>query len=166
MYQTQIRKLVYIAVLTALAEAAKWSLNAVANVELVSLLFMVYTVCFGIQTALPVVLLFAGIESLWWGISIWTIPYFYVWPVLVWVTWHLRRDIDRWKAAVISGCFGYVFGALCAVTTLVISGPAAAFAWWVAGIPYDLVHGTANALIAFILFEPLVRTIRKMKIQI
>ena len=159
-YHSLIRRLVWIAAMTAVMEAAKWALNAFANVELISLLTIIYTVWFGWRTALTAVLLFAGIECLWWGISVWTITYFYVWPLLVLLSAALAKGMDKWKAAVLSCLFGYAFGALCALVTLVLHGPAAAIAWWAAGIPYDLIHGTANLIIAFVLYDPLMNALR------
>ena len=162
----EIRKLVYTALLTAIIEAAKWALNAIANVELVSLLTMIFTIYFGWQITLCSLLLFALIECLWWGVSIWTVTYFYVWPLLILVTWLFRDKMDRYTAALISGFFGLSFGALCSLTTLVMSGPEAAFAWWIAGIPYDVVHGISNCIIAFILYEPLIRALKRMNIRL
>ena len=28
------------------------------------------------------------------------------------------------------------------------------FAWWIAGIPFDLVHGISNLIIGLVLFRP------------
>lgn len=166
MHHFEIRKLVYIAVMTAILEAAKWALNAVANVELITLLTMVFTVYFGWQISLPVLLLFAAVECLWWGVSIWTVTYFYVWPLLILITWLFRKNMDHTKAAAISGFFGLGFGALCTLTTLVISGMHAAIAWWIAGIPYDLVHCISNLLIAFVLFDPLCNALKQLNIRL
>ncbi len=163
---SRVRRLVFIAVIIAVLEAAKWALNAVANVELISVLTIVFTMYFGWKISLPALLLFALIESLWWGLSIWTVTYFYVWPLLILVTWLFRKQMNRVTAACLSSLYGFAFGFLCALTTLVIGGPSAAFAWWVAGIPYDLVHGVANFLIAFILFDPLMNVLQKLRINV
>ncbi|HCK89026.1 MAG TPA: hypothetical protein DHW39_09495 [Erysipelotrichaceae bacterium] len=158
-HHLSVRKLVFIAVMTAVLEAAKWALNSIANVELVTLLLIVYTIYFGLSMTMICAFLFAGIECLWWGISIWTVTYFYVWPLLVLLAHMMRRQMDRFKAAVLSCIFGLVFGALCALVTLVMSGWSAAFAWWIAGIPYDLVHGVSNLIIAYLLYEPLMKAL-------
>lgn len=161
-----IRKIVFIAVITAVLEVAKFSLNAIANVELISLLTIVLTLYFGWKVTLPSLLLFAGIESIWWGISIWTVTYFYVWPVLILVTWLLRKQMNRVTAACLSSFYGFAFGLLCSLTTLIIAGLNAAFAWWIAGIPYDLVHGISNFIIAWFLFDPLMNMFEKLHLTI
>ena len=56
---------------------------------------------------------------------------------------------------VLAAAFGLLFGALCTVPYFFIGGPSMAFTWWVAGIPYDLIHCVSNFLICLFLFRPL-----------
>ena len=150
-----IRRIVLIAFLTAILETAKFALNAIANVELITLLIIIFTRRFGVRMMLAVCMIFTVLECLWWGISIWTVTYFYVWPILVLIS-ALTSNVDSPVLnAVIAGVFGLLFGVLCALLTLITAGWKAAAAWWIAGIPYDLVHGIANAIIVLVLYKPL-----------
>ena len=151
--------MVLTAAMTAVLEAAKFALNAIPNVELITLLLIVYTVVFGWKAALKSALLFAGIESLWWGISIWTITYFYVWPLLVLLAWLTRGSTATIAKALLAGIFGLLFGLLCTLPTLVTAGWNAAAAWWIAGIPYDLIHGASNFILCLLLYQPLVKAL-------
>ena len=67
----------------------------------------------------------------------------------------------------VSGLFGLSFGLLCAIPYIFTSGLYGAFAWWVAGIPWDLVHGISNFVIMLVLYEPMKRvmtnTVEKME---
>ena len=81
--------------------------------------------------------------------------YLYAWPLLAGVTWLLRRQRSAWVFSILAGAFGLSFGALCAVPYLFAGGPAAAFSWWVAGIPYDIIHCVSNFLLCRLLFCPL-----------
>ena len=155
--------LVQIAAMTAVLEAAKFLLNALPNVELVTVLLMVFTVHFGIRKAMCSALLFALLESMWWGVSIWTVTYFYVWPLLVAVTAMIPRSESAFIYVLLAAFFGLFFGMLCSLTTLVMSGWHAALAWWAAGIPYDLIHCVSNGLTAAILFRPLLRALDKLR---
>ena len=150
-----IRRLVMIAFMTALLETAKFALNAIANVELITLRVIVLTRRFGGKMMTAVVLLFALLESLWWGVSIWTVTYFYVWPLLVLLTVIFRKMDSTLGWSILAGFYGLFFGALCALTTLVLAGWSAAVSWWIAGILYDIVHCVANFVICMILFRPL-----------
>ena len=158
-----VRRLVYIAVMTAVLETAKFALNSIANVELVTLLVIIFTRQFGWKMTLPTVLIFSFIECLYWGFGTWSIVYFYMWPLLVLFA-HLCRNGDSvLYYAVLSGDFGLAFGAFCSVFTIFIGGWKAAFSFWIAGIPYDLVHGIANFIICLVLFEPLDRALEIMR---
>lgn len=154
-----VKRLVYIAVMTAVMEAAKIALNPIPNVELVTLLVIVFTKQFGWKMTLPSVLIFAFIECTYWGFGTWSIVYFYMWPLLVFLTEMTGRQNSVWAYVLLSGAFGLFFGAFCSVATLVIGGLNAAFAWWIAGIPYDLIHGVSNLIIAALLFVPLNRAL-------
>lgn len=158
-----VRRIVYIAVMTAIMEAAKIALNPVPNVELITLLVIVFTKQFGWKMTLPAVLIFAFIECTYWGFGTWSIVYFYMWPLLVLLT-HLNRNAESsWNYTVLSAAFGLTFGAFCSVVTLIAAGLKAAFAWWIAGIPYDLVHGISNFIICLLLFRPLNNALEALK---
>ena len=156
----QIRSLVRIAAMTAVLEAGKFLLNAVPNVELVTVLLIVFTLRFGRKETMAAAFLFAALESLWWGLSVWTVTYFYVWPMLVLVTGLIPKDASVWVYAALAAAFGFLFGMLCALTTLIISGWQAAVAWWIAGIPFDLIHGVSNGIVCALLFLPLKRALK------
>lgn len=158
-----VRRIVYIAVMTAIMEAAKIALNPVPNVELITLLVIVFTKQFGWKMTLPAVLIFAFIECTYWGFGTWSIVYFYMWPLLVLLT-HLNRNAESiWNYTVLSAAFGLTFGAFCALVTLAAAGLNAAFAWWIAGIPYDLIHGISNFIICLLLFKPLNNALEALK---
>lgn len=159
-----VRQFVMIAAMAAVLETGKFALNAIQNVELVTLLTIIFTKRFGWKMTLPAVLVFALIENLWWGFGVWSIVYLFIWPFLVWITWIFRKNEDTLSWAVLSGLFGLLFGALCALATLIMAGWQAAVAWWIAGIPYDLVHGIANFIIALLLYRPLMTAMEHIKV--
>ena len=161
-----IRRLVLIALLTALLETAKFALNAIANVELITLLVIVLTRKYGGKLMMAVVLLFTLLETMWWGLSIWTVTYFYVWPVLVLLVFLFRKQDSVLFWSVFSAFYGLFFGALCSLTTLVVGGWQAAVAWWIAGIPYDLIHCAANFIICLVLYRPLTKALEHIHLSV
>ena len=154
-----IRRIVLIAAMTAILEVSKFALNAIANVELITLLIILFTEKFGWKSTLASVILFAVLESMWWGVSIWTITYFYVWPLLVWISVWLAKEESVLLKSVVAGVFGLLFGLLCTLPTLLMAGFNAAVSWWIAGIPFDLVHGISNFLLCLLLYRPLARAL-------
>ena len=124
--------------------ALKMAMAQLPNIEPVSLMVMLAAVCFGWR-GLYAVYLYVFLEFAVWGIGLWNIAYLYVWLALF--------------AAALSGCFGLLFGALCALVYWITGGWAFAVSWWVAGIPMDLLHGAGNFVVALALFRPLRRAL-------
>ena len=155
------RDIAFIGVMVATIEAAKLCLSMLAGIELVSLLIIMYTLYFRKQ--IPYVLItFILLEGLLYGFGIWWIMYVYLWPLLALVTWSLRRMDSAIGWAMVSGSFGLIFGGLCSLPYIVTSGPAAAFAYWIAGIPYDVVHGIGNLLLMLLLYRPLKNILQRL----
>ena len=142
--------------MVALLEISKRALDLLPNIELVTFLFIIFTLFYGRKT-LAAAMAFATFECVYFGFGPWTLTYYYVWPVLI-----LAADAARKKGrtgalyyAILSGAYGLLFGYLCSLYTLVLSGPKVQFAWWVAGIPYDIAHCAGNFIICLVLFKPI-----------
>lgn len=159
-----VREIVIMGMMIAILEAAKQALAAIPNVELITLLLILYTLFLG-RKVLYVILAYVLIEGCLYGFGIWWFSYLYVWPLLALLVWLFRRQESVWFWSVFSGAYGLFFGALCALAQLVIGGPAAAFTWWVAGIPYDVIHGVSNFILCLILFRPLNEVLRRLRQQ-
>lgn len=153
---TSTREIILLSLMGALLVAVQYALAFLPNIELVSLLIILYTLVFR-RKVLYIIYLFALIEGLIYGFTIWWTTYLYVWTILAAIA-HLFRRMDSplgW--AVLSGAFGLVFGALCEIPWLITAGPRVAAAAWVSGIPFDLVHCIGNFIVALALFRPLYR---------
>ncbi|MDE7062129.1 MAG: hypothetical protein K2O73_02665 [Lachnospiraceae bacterium] len=156
-----VRDIAMIGMMTAALEAAKLSLSFLPNVELVTLMVILFTLCMG-GRALFAVVAFVGVECLVWGPGPWTVMYLYIWPGLSILTLLCRRQRALWFWSVLSGMFGLLFGALCAIPYLFIGGIQTAVAWWIAGIPWDILHGISNFVICMVLFCPLRKVLERL----
>ena len=145
----------------AIIEVAKNALAFIPNVELVSLLVILFTLYFG-KKILFVIPAFILLEGCIYGFGLWWIMYLYVWPLLALITYIMRKQESVWVWAIMSGSFGLAFGALCSIPYIVLGGPKAAFAWWVSGIPFDILHCVSNFVLCLVLFNPLSKVMRKM----
>ena len=67
---------VKVAVMSALLTALKFALSFIPNVEVVTLLIMVYAAVFGAAYALPAVLVFCAVEVAIYGAGSWVVLYF------------------------------------------------------------------------------------------
>ncbi len=154
-----------IGVMIATIEAVKLALSFLPNVELVTLLIVLYSLVFG-RRIYYAIAAFVLLEGCLHGFGIWWVMYLYLWPLLAVLARLFRRWEEPWFWAVFTGAYGLCFGALCALPYLVIDGWHAALVWWVAGIPYDILHGISNAVLCMVLFQPLYRVLHKLQIQL
>lgn len=157
-----IKDIAVLAILAALLFVVQVGLGFLPNIELVSLLIIIYTLVWGRQT-LYIIYVFAVLEGLFYGFGIWWINYLYVWTILYLVVSILIKNKSLIMWAIISGSFGLSFGLLCAIPYTVAGGLGAGIAWWAAGIPYDIVHGIGNFLAVLLLFRPVYYILDKLR---
>lgn len=150
-----------IALMVAVIEVCKVVLSQIPNVELTSFLIIIFTLYFG-KRIFYVIPVFILLEGAMFGFGLWWVMYLYAWPLLAYVTFLLRRMNTAWEWSMVSGFFGLLFGLLCAIPYIFTSGLYGAFAWWVAGIPWDLVHGISNFAIMMILYQPMKHVMSKV----
>lgn len=155
------KDIVLIGMMVAMLEAVKLSLAVIPNVELVSLLIILFTLFFG-PKIVYVLAVFVLLEGVMYGFGVWWIMYLYVWPLLALITWRLRKQESVWCFATLSGVFGLLFGAMCSIPYFFIGGWKMGVSWWIAGIPYDIIHGVSNFIICMVLFVPLRRILNKL----
>ena len=133
--------------------ALQVSMLHLPNIELVSLMVILYTLVLG-KRVLNILITFTILEGVFHGFGIWWVSYLYIWPILAGLTALLRQfDAPDWGYGILSCLFGLSFGFLCSLP-YIAGGPGAMFAWWIAGIPFDLVHGISNLIIGLVLFRP------------
>lgn len=156
------RDITLMALMVAIIEVSKVALSQIPNVELTSFWIIMFTLYFGprIFYVIPVFIL---IEGAMYPFGLWWIMYLYAWPLLAVVVLLLRKMNTAWEWSFVSGLFGLSFGFLCAIPYIFTSGFTGAFAWWVAGIPWDLVHGIANFAIMLVLYKPMKFVMSKMQ---
>lgn len=156
-----------IGMMTAVIEVSKLALSAVPNVELVTFWIIMFTLFFGPKVIYSI-LVFILIEMCIYGVHVWVIMYLYIWPTLAILVQLVKKRDSIWLFAILSGFYGLLFGAYCSLPYIVIgavdggikSGFIMAFNWWVAGIPYDILHGISNFIVMLMLYHP-VHTVMK-----
>ena len=156
-----IRDIATVGLMVAFIVAAKFALAGIPNVELTSFFLIMFALCFGrlIYFAIPVFILIEGVV---YGFGLWWIMYLYAWPLLVLVTRFIGKRMKCFGLAMLSGAFGLSFGALCALPYIFLGGFKAAFMYWVAGIPFDIIHGVANFVIMILLHKPMLDIMKRV----
>lgn len=160
------RTVAELAMMLALIEAAKRALDFLPNVELVTFLFLVFTILRGKKVIL-VSFAFTFAETLVFGSGIWVVMYLYVWPLEILLVHLLHQRFPKdeegyWWYCVLAALFGLSFGAFCTVPYWILGGPKTAIAWWIAGIPMDILHGVSNFVLCLVLFRPVMKAARRV----
>ena len=156
------RRLALLGLLTGVLLGGQVALAVLPNVEVVSLLVILYSLFLGRQVFL-IIYAFVLLEGCLYGFGLWWVSYLYVWTLLAVVALSLRQtEAPALFWAIVSGFFGLAFGALCALPYLVIGGIAAAVSYWLAGLGFDLIHCVGNFLVCLLLFRPLHRLLSRL----
>jgi len=156
------RQVALIACMAATLFVAKQALSFLPNIEAVTLLLIVYSIAFGRKTVWAV-LVFVALECMIWSVHLWTVMYLYTWPALVLLVCALRKIESHIFWCLIAAGYGLFFGMICAIPYVVLGGWHMAVSWWIAGIPYDLLHAAGNFCLCLVLFKPLLRLARKVQ---
>ncbi|MBE6561268.1 MAG: hypothetical protein E7662_09080 [Ruminococcaceae bacterium] len=170
-------KIAYItlgAMLGALLLVSQLVLAGLPNIELVSLLIIVWTRVYR-TGALPGIAVFVVLEGVIFGFGIWWVSYLYIWFIL----WGIVMLIPRRRSeeplrgkklliaslgwAILSGAYGFAFGALTAIPWFFRGGLSTMVAYWVSGIPFDIPHALGNFAAALLLAVPLIELLGKLK---
>lgn len=147
------RDIAFVGMAIAVIEVCKIALQAVPNVETTTFWIMMFTLVLG-RKMLFVIPAFILIEGCIYGFGLWWIMYLYAWPLLALIAWLIRKSDSALTFSVVSGFFGLFFGALCSIPYYFIGGFVMMFNWWVAGIPFDIMHGISNFFIMLLLYRP------------
>lgn len=165
-----IRDIALVGMMVAVIEVCKAAFMVLPNIELTTFWLILFTLYFG-RKILYVVPVFILIEGCIFGFGLWWVMYLYAWPLLVLLTWIFRKQDLVLFYSVLAAAFGFLFGFLCAIPYVVIgaadggikNGLYAGFTWWVAGIPFDMIHGVSNFVVMLALYKPVRFVLRKIK---
>ena len=165
-----VREIAVFSVLGALMFCSKIVMEVLPNIHLLGMLTIVYTVVFRAKALIPIYV-YVAVNGLFSGFSTWWIPYLYIWTLLWGLTMLLPRRMPRavacWAYAVLCGFHGFAFGTLYAPAQALMfkMNLEQTFAWIVAGLPFDLIHGVANIAVGLLIL-PLSDLLRRLVRQI
>ena len=152
----KVKEIVLIAILSASLTVGKLALSFIPNVEIVTLLFICYTLSLGIRRTLFISVIFTITDILIWGFSTWVLGYFIAWPALIIITNLFKNKIrTEYGYAILSGLFGFTFGLYFAFFESLFYGAAHGLAYVISNIPFDVIHGASNFIIGLFLVKPI-----------
>lgn len=156
--------IVLIPLLSATLTAGKMALVFVPNVEIVTLLFMVYASVFGFRKTFIVALIFSTTEIFFYGVQTWLLVYYFIWPLLIGIATLLHRGTNsEWPFAIAALIFGLSFGFVFAIFESFFYGISYGIVYWTRGIPFDLIHGGSNFVVVLFLYKPLYNLLSRLR---
>ena len=158
-----VKEMAVFSMLGTMMYASKIIMEAVPNVHLLGVFIIAFTVVYRKKALYPIYI-FVFLTGIFSGFATWWIPYLYIWAVL----WAVTMLIPGWLPAkikpvvymVISALHGYMYGILYAPAQALLFGLDynGMIAWIIAGLPFDIIHGTSN-LFCGLLIQPLIKTL-------
>lgn len=152
--KSRLAGLCLMAMMGTVMVVSKEALAFLPNVELVSLLTILFTLVFR-RKAIGGLAVFLLLEGVLYGFGLWWLMYLYMWPILAGLTWLFRWMKHAWQWAILSGLYGLAFGTLCSLVYLPMGGVSMVIAWIISGFTFDLIHAGGNFLLALLLYIPL-----------
>lgn len=161
-HSEKITHIVTMGLLASILLIGQVGMSFLPNIEPVSTLVILYTLTYKRHT-FYIIYVFVLLEGLLYGFGVWWVSYLYIWSILTLITLLLQKTDSAVFWAVISGAFGLSFGALTAIPYLISGGPGAAYAYWVNGIPYDILHCCGNFALTLVLYKPVLHILRRSR---
>ena len=154
MKKISVFEITLIALFAALLVAVQVGLAFLPNVELVSILIIIFTMILQVKVVY-VIAVFVVAEGVIYGFGTWWFCYLYVWLILAAAAYIFRKKREPLFWALLNGIFGLLFGTLCSFVYLFVLGAAGAFSWILSGLIFDVIHAVSNFITALVLFKPL-----------
>lgn len=158
------KDLVILAFLGAILLVSQIALAPLPNIEIVSLLIYIYTQVYGKKVFLPIYT-FAFLEGCVYGFGVWWFGYLYVWSILSIIVLLIKDETQKRSlpfSCIILGAYGLSYGFLFAIPYFFILGAKAGMAYWISGIPFDLMHAAGNVFVTLVLYKPLRHLITRL----
>ncbi|MEG1395116.1 MAG: hypothetical protein RSD04_05120 [Clostridia bacterium] len=164
------RDICLVALMSASITAGKMALAALPNIEIVTLLFVVYTLSLGWKRTFLSSIVFVMTETIIWGFGSWVLLYFVYWPSLVCLVGLCAKGRYRVLIAVAIGIVMTVFfGVLSTFIELSFMGAWQTGNFWlsykyryISGAPFFLTHIACNTIALPCLVFPLAKLISKI----
>ena len=157
-----LKELVTFSMLSAIMLISKLLLEAIPNFHLLAVFTIAMTVVYR-QKALYPIYLYAFLQGVVGGFSLWWAPHLYIWTVLWGVVMLLPRKMKPVTATVVytivCALHGLSYGVLSSLSQAPIFG-LSFLQMIIAGIPFDLVHAAHNLILGMVLIMPIIMVLR------
>jgi energy-coupling factor transport system substrate-specific component len=169
-----VKNIVLTGFLAAVLTVAKFALSFIPNVEIVTVLILVYATVFGFR-AVYAVLIFCTVEVLLYGLGSWVALYYFYWTALCVISCALLSRPRPVAAVIYAVVMTFLFGILDALINAVFAALGGvpsyqlfniAIGYYARGVEFYVVHLVSNAVVVAALYRPLVSAISKLSLKL
>lgn len=155
-----VRRIALLSMMIAIAYVGRSLLQVVPNVQPVTVILIILTLSMGIADGLIVAVLSILISNLTLGMGIWTVAQIISFSVIVLITGlvikPVYKKLPKWMMVVYAASTGLIYGLVVSFVMKYLMGLDNFWAYYVMGIPMDLMHAFGNgsfyAILSPILF--------------
>lgn len=162
-----LKEIVLFSLLGTIMFISKIIMEPFPNIHLLATLITAYTIVYRKKALVPIYI-FAVLNLLYSGFSLWALPYFYIWTILWGIIMLLPKSMPKKFAipvyATVCALHGFLYGTLYAPAQALMFGLNfnETIAWIVSGFPFDLIHGIGN-IFCSILILPITSILQRTK---
>lgn len=165
-------KIAYIALFAATLTGGKLALSFLPNIEIVTILILVYASVFGLWYVLPATVVFCVTETLLYGFGTWVVAYFIYWNLLGVLASIVLKKRIMWQALVLAAVCTIFFGVLTTagdVLWVCIGQQDASIflklfaAKYTLGLTFYALHLASSVVTVLVLYNPLCRLLERIK---
>lgn len=117
------KDIILIGLFAAVLTGGKMALMLIPNIEIVTILIMLYSMVFGIKISLTATLIFCLTEGFLFGFNTWLISYFIHWPTLAVVSYALSKltYLKNYIYIIVGGALTALFGVTSSAIDAIVS---------------------------------------------
>ena len=165
-----VREYAVFAMLGTIMFISKLVMEFLPNIHLVGILTIVYTLTYRVKALIPIYVCVI-LNGLYFGFSLWWVPYLYIWTILWGVIMLFPKGMSERAKGIACTIAAFLHGLLYGI----LYAPAQALmfhlnfeqmiVWIIQGIPFDITHAIGN-LVLSVLIIPLTKLLHRLSVMI
>jgi len=158
----QVRRIALLSMFTALLVVGRIYFAFIPNVQPVTAIIIIISFTFGMKDAIIVTTLSTLITNLYLGTGIWTLWQIGSWAFIAVISGLIGRWYERIPShllALYAGLCGLIYGFIVSIPSGLAIGNF--WAYYIAGITFDITHANGNILFFYVLYPILTKLFKR-----
>ncbi|QBO37462.1 ECF transporter S component [Periweissella cryptocerci] len=165
-----MKQLTFLTFVIGICEVGRLIFQFIPNVQPVTDIIILTTLIFGLSNGLLVGVLSIVVSNIILGMGVWTLAQIGAYILIVLLTYFLAKPWFFKAPIIVRACFcaamGFFYGFVISIIQAPILGINNFLPYYIAGLPFDLMHALGNAGFCLILSPTLVPLLKKIHAQL